>query len=238
MRYFISYAAANEKISKVGQWTLWESKWCRVKHISPEDGVALLHAIDYPVKLEYLDRHLKVLRSQNVEKGQMQSQYLEPEAYKWDIAYQDKFPDEIIIPDEFWMEFLTRYVTDKDIIIKDTTEYGKYAKMAVPYSCAQIKVDITRLVQHAGGREKSGVEHVLAALEMAIKKTPIEHDDRFTSHELATSAIYHITRNTNLLGKTVPLPPGRSDSQTVADLADAAAILICEIDRIIRNKSI
>jgi len=235
MRYYIAYISANEKISGAGQWTIWEGKWCRVKYV--ENDVATLHNIEYPVKIEYLDRHFKVLRPILMEHGYVESQYVEPEAYKWDIAYQYRFNNqEAIIPDEYWMDFMSRYVNDNDFVIQHTDQYGKYRKIAVPYESGSIKIDITKFKEHAGGAAKSGIEYLISSLQSAIIKTPVEHDDKFKSHELATAAIYHITRNINLLGKTVPLPTNRTDDQTIIDLADAAAILICEIDRILRNK--
>lgn len=235
MKYFIAYITANEKITGIGQWTIWEGKWCKVKHIDGE--VALLHNIEYPVRLEYLDRHFKVLRPILVERGHMPSEYVQPEAYNWDIAYQYRFGNrEVIIPDEHWMDFLSLHIHDKDFIIKDTNQYGKYTKIAVPYNIGATKVDITRLKEHAGGAPKSGIEYVISALEATVLRNPKEHDDKFKNHELATSAIYHITRNTNLLGKIVPLPIGRTEEQTISDLSEAAAIIICEIDRILRLK--
>lgn len=234
MKYFISYVPAGEKISKAGQWTIWESKWCKVRHVN-DDGTALLYQIDYPVKVEFIDRYYKVLRNIVTEQAPMKSSYLSPEAYKWDMEYVNKFPDEIIIPDEHWMEFISRYVTDTDIVIQDTTDFGKYNKKAIPYTNGQIKVDVTRLRERCPHGMKSGIERVISALETTMMKNPMEHDDRFKNHELATSAMYCITRNTNLLGKTVPLPIRETD-RTLDDLAEAAAILICEMDRILRNQ--
>lgn len=233
MKYFIAHITANEKISRVGQWTIWEGKWSRVKHI--EDDVVLLHNIEYPVRLEYLDRHLKVLRPVLVEHGHMLSEYRDPEAHKWDIAYQYRFNNqEVIIPDEHWMDFISRYVSENDFVIKDTNEYGKYTKIAVPYECGSTKVDITRLKEHAGSAPKSGIEYVISALQSTIIKNPTSHDDQFKSNEIATNAAYLITKNTNLLGKVIPARP---DDKMIEELSEAAALLICEIDRILRARN-
>lgn len=231
MKYFTAYITANEKVSKIGQWTIWEGKWSKVKHI--EDGAVLLHNIEYPVNLEYLDRHLKVLRPVLVEQAHIKSQYVEPEAHRWDIAYQYRFNNqELIIPDEYWMDFLSRYIHDKDFVIKDTDQYGRFTKIAVP--CDATKVDITRLKEHAGGASKSGIEYVISALESTITKTPANHDDQFRSNEIATNAAYLITKNTNLLGKVIPPRP---DDKMIEELSEAAALLICEIDRILRTRN-
>ncbi len=231
MKYFISYRPAHEKVSKVGQWTMWESQWSRVKFVS-NDKTVILHNVFYPVRIEYLDRYFKVLRSQHLQQALIRDLYVSDEAYQNDLDAIASSED-ILVPDEHWLDFLGKYILDENIVIKGITD-GEFTKKAVPYDHANIRVDITKLKERSPESTKSGIEMVIDALHRAYLTTTTEHDDKFKNHELATAAIYSITKNTNLLGKTVPLPK-RGDSQTLDDLAIAAATIVQEIDRILRN---
>lgn len=229
------YAQTNPfgQITDIGQWTVWSDKYCQVRHISADKAV-ILTGVDYPVRLEGLSRYIKILRPLELRQAPMRSLYQSETAYEWDLKYTSSFNQEIIIPDAHWMDFIGNNTSDNDFVIRDTKDFGKYTKMAMPLPVFKVQADITRLVARSPENTQSGIQRVIRSMEEIITKCPTEHDDMFHDYELLMSAIYSLTGK--MLTPASRQFSKRSDAQLIIDLSNAAATIICEIDRIQRKK--
>jgi len=107
MKYYAQARVLHENVSKVGHWTMWQDRFCRVKEL--KDNTAVLTGIDQPVATNDLTRFVEVIYA----------------AYNAPNVMIDT-----VVNDDDWSDFIG-IVSDSAFEVITTTDYGRWHKMAV-----------------------------------------------------------------------------------------------------------